>query len=75
MKIKYYTHQGAAEQIELFRPVVYARLDRSDVPTTRDCGDVDVAVVEQHLNVIATAEYERLLVVLVRQHDEFGALP
>ena len=69
------TYQSLAKQVELFDPVVDAALDWANVPWARDRWYVDVTVVEQHLYVVRTAEDERVLVVLVRQHDKFHDLP
>ena len=59
----------------MFHPFVDTALDGSDVPRARDRRYVDVAVVEQHLYVVSSAEDIRVLVVLVRQHDELHRLP
>lgn len=68
-------HECLAEELELFDPLVHPRLDGSHVARAGDGLDVDVAVVQQHLDVVREAEDEDVLVVLVRQHGELTRLP
>ena len=69
------THECLSKQIELLHPLVHATLDRTDVARTRDRRNVDVTVVKQHLYVVCASHDERVLVILVRNHDELHRLP
>lgn len=68
-------YQGLSKEIEHLDPVIDTRLDGSHVPGAGNGGDVDVTVVQHHLDVIRATQDEHVLLVLVGQHRELEGLP
>ena len=68
-------HQRLVEEVKVSLPLIHLGLDGADVPRGRYGGDVDVAVVQELLDVISVAQDEHVLAVLVGQHDELGGFP